>query len=491
MSNDRTYYLKYRPQKISELDLTAVRESLEKVLKSKKIPHALLFSGPRGTGKTSAARIFAKAINCQTKRKTFEPCNRCKICQGITDGSSLDLIEIDAASNRGIDDVRDLRDKIKLSPAEFQYKVYIIDEVHMLTKEAFNALLKTLEEPPGHAIFILCTTAPEKLPETILSRCLRFNFKKATHDEVLRSLQRVIKGEKLKVEKGVLEEIAQSADGSFRDAQKVLDQLAMGKRKVSLKETKELLGKIEATAPGKLLQLLADRELKSSLLEIDRVVTLGADLSQYCQDILDKFRLGLLSQAGLTEISSPEETAGFNITELTELIRLFSQAAKDLRTSPIPQLPLELAVVEWLRTEKPEKTGGEEERGAEKNLPPPSGKRSRQDGELFKEISQRWQEVLDNVRPLNHSVEALLKASRPANVQSGVLVLEVFYEFHKERLETDKCRSVIEEVASEVVNKPLKLRCVLGKKEKAKGSEKKSTSDVVEIAEEIFGSRAN
>ncbi len=490
MNDKRVYYLKYRPQRISELDLTAVRESLEKVLKSKKIPHALLFSGPRGTGKTSAARIFAKAVNCQTKRKTYEPCNRCKICQSIADGSALDLIEIDAASTRGIDDVRDLREKIKLAPAECQYKVYIIDEVHMLTKEAFNALLKTLEEPPEHAIFILCTTAPEKIPETIVSRCLRMNFKKANKDEVLRSLKRVVQGEKLKVEKSALEEIAQSTDGSFRDAQKILDQLAMVKKKVTLKETKELLGKIEATAPGKLLELLADRKLKNALLEIDRVVSLGADLSQYCQDILDKLRLGLLSQAGLTEISSPEEVAGFSVPELTDLIRLFSQAAKDLKTNPIPQLPLELAVVEWLGEERVKEPEEKEEKKVEKTPQVVSGKTSRQDGELFNEVKKRWQDVLAGVRPLNHSVEALLRATRPNKVQNGVLILEVFYEFHKERLETDKCRSVVEEVASEVVNKPLKLRCILGQREEVVKKEE-TAEDTVQMAEEIFGTRAD
>jgi len=490
MNNSRVYYLKYRPQKISELDLTAVRESLEKVLKSKKIPHALLFTGPRGTGKTSAARILAKAVNCQTKRKTYEPCNRCGICKAITDGSAIDLIEIDAASTRGIDDVRDLRDKIKLAPAECKYKVYIIDEVHMLTKEAFNALLKTLEEPPEHAIFILCTTVPEKLPDTIVSRCLRMNFKKAKTDEVLRSLKRVVQGEKLKVEKGVLEEIAQSADGSFRDAQKVLDQLAMVKKKINLKETKELLGRIEATAPEKLLQLLADRSLKSALLEIDRIVSLGADLSQYCQDILDKLRLGLLSQAGLADISAPKEVAKFSVPELTDLIRLFSQAANDLKTNPIPQLPLELAVVEWLREKKPKEPEEKEKKEVEENPPVKTGRSSRQDSALLKEVKNRWQEVLAGVRPLNHSVEALLRATRPAKIQNGVLILEVFYEFHKERLETDKCRSVVEEVASEVINKPIKLRCILGQREKV-SSKEKSEPDAIQMAEEIFGTRSN
>lgn len=488
MNNDRAYYLKYRPQKISELDLFEIRDGLDKILKSKKIPHALLFAGPKGTGKTSAARIFAKAINCQIKRKTHEPCNKCKICKEITEGIALDLIEIDAASNRGIDDIRDLRDKIKLSPAICRYKVYIIDEAHMLTHEAFNALLKTLEEPPSHAVFILCTTTPEKLPSTIVSRCLRFNFRKAKTEEVVSSLQRVVKGEKLKVEKGVLKEISESADGSFRDGQKVLDQLAMGKKKIGLAETKQLLGRIEATSPRKLLQLLADKNLKGALLEIDRIVSLGADLSLYCQNMLDKLRLGLLSLAGLTEISRPEEVSGFNISQLTELIRLFSQAANDLKTNPIPQLPLELAVVEWLGNEKQEGSSGI--KTTMRNFPQPTELTNRRNGEILKEIKSRWQEILAGVRPLNHSVEALLRASRPANLKGNVLTLEVFYEFHKERLETDKCRMVVEEVISEIVNKPVKLHCVLGQKRESTKSEE-SEPDIIEVAEDIFGTRTD
>lgn len=490
MDDNRVYYLKYRSQRIAELDLAEIRESLAKVLKSKKIPHALLFTGPRGTGKTSAARVFAKAINCQTKRKTYEPCNRCKICQAVTDGSCLDLIEIDAASNRGIDDVRDLRDKIKLSPSECQYKVYIIDEVHMLTKEAFNALLKTLEEPPRHAVFILCTTAPEKLPETIISRCLHFNFKKAKKEEVLRSLERVVKGEKLKIEKGVLEEIAKSSDGSFRDAQKNLDQLAMTKKKITLEETKQFLGRVEAMAPEKLLSLLADRKLKGALLEIDRIVSLGADLSRYCQDVLDKLRMGLLSRAGLTEVSCPKEVTEFEIFELTQLIRLFSQAASDLKTSPIPQLPLELVVVEWLRGERLTEPGEKKKKETKEKQPLTTKKINPQDGQLFREIKERWQEVMAGVRPLNHSVEALLRASRPASFQKDVLTLEVFYKFHKERLETEKCRSVVEEVTSEVINRPVRLRCVLGqKREEVKTGE--TEPDVVQVAEDIFGIKTN
>jgi DNA polymerase-3 subunit gamma/tau len=174
------------------LDLTAIRTNLTQVFASGHFPQALLFAGPKGTGKTSAARLVAKAVNCSHLQKG-EPCNHCSSCLAIDAGNDLDLLEIDAASNRGIDDIRELRDKIRLSPVKNRYKIYIIDEAQMLTNEAFNALLKTLEEPPAHAIFILCTTVPQKLPETIISRCLRFNFSQAKQDEILRSLTRVIK----------------------------------------------------------------------------------------------------------------------------------------------------------------------------------------------------------------------------------------------------------------------------------------------------------
>src|SRR3972149_5898243 len=198
-----TFYLKYRPQKLEELDIAPVRESLKNVVSSGQIPHAFLFSGPKGTGKTSAARILAKILNCEKKGK--EPCNKCDQCLSITKGSNIDVIELDAASHRGIDDVRALRDAVKLSPARARRKVYIIDEAHMLTTEASNALLKTLEEPPSHVNFILATTNPEKLIETIRSRATSVSFRKAASDEIVNSLGRIVKGEKIKIEKDALE----------------------------------------------------------------------------------------------------------------------------------------------------------------------------------------------------------------------------------------------------------------------------------------------
>jgi len=224
-----TFYLKYRPQKLDDLDILSVRNTLVNILKSGTIPHAYLFAGPKGTGKTSAARILAKAINCESKNP---PCNKCDQCVSITNGTNIDVIEMDAASNRGIDDIRALRDIIKLAPAKAKSKIYIIDEAHMLTIEASNALLKTLEEPPSHVYFILATTNPEKLIETIKSRTTLIQFTKATTEETKRSLKRIIKKEKfitksvMLIKNEELDQIIKLSEGSFRDAVKLLELYA-------------------------------------------------------------------------------------------------------------------------------------------------------------------------------------------------------------------------------------------------------------------------
>ncbi len=512
----KTFYLKYRPQKVSDLDLVDIRESLQKILQSQKIPHAFLFSGPKGTGKTSAARIVAKTINCPHKKVNDEPCNKCDICQEITSGSAMDLIEIDAASNRGIDDIRSLREKIKLSPAKCQYKVYIIDEVHMLTTEAFNALLKTLEEPPAHAVFILCTTEAQKLPKTIISRCLQIKFRKSKPEELVHSLERVAKGEKLNLEKGVLESIAKEADGSFRDGQKILDQLATGQEKISLAESEKLLGQIEELKPEKLLAFLAQKEAKKALLEIDRIVNFGADLDVYLQNLLEKLRLTLLKNVGVEiENSEPLVLDGLlDKKDLINLIGLFTKAAMEMKTTPIMQPPLELAVVEWCEDgtgkistaivkEKPIEDKKETSPFSvnQENLPNKKEELAQKNNEVVKEnnngnngdgslqaIISKWGDLLEGVKPLNHSVEALLKAARPLKMDKGFLVLEVFYKFHKERLDSDKCRSIVEEVASSLLGNQVRIKCILGQKQKETVSEQEK-DDIMEVASEIFNGK--
>jgi len=546
------FYLKYRPQKLADLDLAEVREGLIKALSSKEISHAFLFAGPRGTGKTSAARIVAKAVNCQKGEASqgntsdgdpkgllrgegigerIEPCNSCDFCLSITAGTNLDVLEIDAASNRGIDDIRSLREKIKLAPVKARYKVYIIDEAHMLTSEAFNALLKTLEEPPPHAIFILCTTEPHKLPPTIVSRCLRFNFRKAKLDELMAGLEKIVKAEKLKVEKGVLEKIAGAADGSFRDSQKILEQVSFEKGEITVKRVNEVLGQVREAGPEKLLEYLVEKDARGAILEIGRVVEQGVNLWWYSEELLKLLRLGLLAKFGVevpgelnTEAPAfAKASAGkLKIEEIKNLIEIFSRAAVELKTAIISQLPLEMAVIEFCtltthprptRLQSPKATafGGQ----ATHNLPSPQDfAPSSPSNPSFGFICEKWPEIVKEVGPKNHSVQAFLRAARPKDFDGENLVLEVFYEFHKTQLESDKCRRLVEETIAMILEMPVKIKCVLGQKPSPKsqaGGENQSDnyrldlsresqesnqgsdfsdvsdSDIMTIAEEIFG----
>lgn len=326
------YYRKYRPQTLDDLDKEDVRTRLTFIFSKKEIPHAFLFTGPKGIGKTSTARIVAKIVNC-TKRKTAEPCNKCDSCIAITNGSYVDVIEIDAASNRGIDEIRELRDKIAFAPAMGGKKVFIIDEVHMLTKEAFNALLKTLEEPPVHAVFILATTEIHKLPDTIISRCTEVKFTKATTDEIARSLKRIVKGEGLKLTDEQLISIAKTADGAFRDAAKLLEQFDEGEEQTKL-------------TPAKFLSLVVDKNSKEAIAFAELLENHGIDLLDFTKRVLDLLHSALLANYG-QEVDVSEDLKKLSVVELKQLLRLLSVAYQEIKISYIEQLPLELAVIEW------------------------------------------------------------------------------------------------------------------------------------------------
>jgi DNA polymerase-3 subunit gamma/tau len=316
-----TYYLKYRGQTIDEIDITSVRTSLANIVNSSSIPHAFLFAGPKGTGKTSAARILAKAINCKNVNKKGEPCNNCDSCVSITKGNNIDVIEMDAASNRGIDDIRVLRDAVKLSPNNSKAKVYIIDEAHMLTTEASNALLKTLEEPPAHVFFVLATTNPEKLIDTIKSRTTLVEFTKATPNEIQRSLKRVVDGEKIEINDDDLLKIAKMSKGSFRDAVKNLEQYVLDKSFLdnNLSEDFELL-----------IKQIIEKDIEKVLANIHKT----QNIEVLTSNILDSLHEKLL------ESHDPE---------IIKLIELILSTQEYNKVSPIEELPLELALIKWCK----------------------------------------------------------------------------------------------------------------------------------------------
>lgn len=344
------YYLTYRPQTISELDNTQVREKISNLLTSKDIPHAMLFVGSKGMGKTSTARIVAKAVNCLEnifagKGTSFEPCNQCSNCISIDKGSSPDVVEQDAASNRGIEEVRKLIKESAFAPMTGRYRVYIIDEAHMITPDAFNALLKTLEEPPPTVLFILATTNEEKVPTTIISRCVRIPFGQANRADILHMLERMISKEHLTIGDDIKHIIYKYSDNSFRDAAKLLEELVL-QQKLDKEEAEKYLG---INSKHNLLILIKTKPLAESLAWIEEFSASGGNIKRMIEDILKILQQQLLLKSGLP---SETEDIGFTLGELSRLMKLLHEAYKNLKISPIETLPLEIAIVEFYNLKK-------------------------------------------------------------------------------------------------------------------------------------------
>ncbi len=497
-----TLYLKYRPQIIDELDLEGVRDALTAIIGSDNIPHAFLFSGPKGTGKTSAARILAKIINCEEKDR---PCNKCIQCISITNGTNMDVIELDAASNRGIDDIRSLKENIMLAPASANKKIYIIDEAHMLTTEASNAFLKTLEEPPAHVLFILATTNPEKLPDTVISRLTRVDFTKATAKDIARQLARVVTGEKLKVEEKVISIIAKKADGSFRDAVKILESMTLNSKEIKESDIEKFLHSNEKEVIS-FFEVLRNGDTQKVLELVEKITADGTSIKLFTTELME-----VIHQSLLAKVKGEEDLLQkYEMEEIIQLSKLITGAMGESSFSSIPQLSLEIALVKFTKTnsrvEEKVDNGNEskpvenEKEEVEKRVEPKVEAKKSEAKIVGSPISnENWLQILQLVRAKNTSIEALLRAAEPIGVNEKTFTIGVYYQFHKEKLEVLTNKKILEDVVCEIVaDKDMKVDFLLTERKSQKRETPavnqtpeslttKVDEDIISAAKEIFG----
>ena len=496
----QVYYRKWRPQTLAELvGQDHVTQTLLNALKAGRVAHAYLFCGPRGTGKTSTGRILAKAANCLEGGKG-EPCNACTICQTITEGRAMDVMEIDAASNRGIDEIRELRERVRYTPNIARYKVYIIDEVHMLTEPAANALLKTLEEPPPHVLFVLATTEPHKVPLTILSRCQRFDFRRIPQDAMVSRLAFISAGEGIQIEDSSLKLIARSATGSMRDAENLLEQsVAHYGSRIELHQVQAMLGISGDVRARELAGHIVDNDITAGLQTINSVTQDGLDLRQFNRELVEYLRGLLLVKAGagaaidlppeeLLEMRGLAERAP--MAQLSKAAKLFRQV--ELELDGFSPLPLELAMVECalpqgesatpatiekraIIGEKPATfTKAEKTEGELAGTPEPAGKKlatpAKAEKTEIEYFRNRWKDVVSATKGMGSkgNLDALLRsACEPVALEGETLVLGFYYEFHKEKIEDPKYRHMVEAKVSEVFGKNYKIRCMLTERKAA------------------------
>jgi DNA polymerase-3 subunit gamma/tau len=493
---------KYRPMGFEEVvDQKHVTTTLVNAINSKRIAHAYLFSGPRGTGKTTVARILAKALNCE-KGPTSEPCNKCPACEEINAGRSIDVFEMDAASKSKVEDIRELIiEGVKYAPVRGKYKVYIIDEVQMLSPSAFDALLKTIEEPPTNVIFIFATTEPQDIPSTILSRCQRFDFKRIPFNDLVETISNISQKEGLEMEKEAVYTIARKADGSLRDCLSLLDQMiAFGGKKITKKIVDQTLGLVEQEVYFKLTDIIRSKESKKGLELLENLIDSGVDLPEFVLGLLDHLRNLLVAKVGgeserLFDLSQQyiekyrKESESFSETDLLRMIKVVADLNYILKRISEPRIHLEVALMKLIRMdssvsletllEKLDQMGSEDKK-IEYDLPekknisrvkdkisdenPESGKGP---GEFNREnytlslgnLKTGWPEVLKQVKVKKASLWSCLSQAEIVSLDNGVLLLEFANgnEFHKKQVERKENLKQILEIINSVYHEDFRL----------------------------------
>lgn len=453
-------YAKYRPQTFSDLvGQSVIVETIKRQVESGRVSHAYLFSGPKGSGKTTMARLIAKAVNCEKRKAGAEPCDDCRSCKEIALGRSLDVVELDAASHTGVSDVGEIREAVKFAPHGGKKRVFIIDEVHMLSKGAFNALLKTLEEPPAHTIFVLATTEIGKVPDTIRSRCQEFHFKRATVADLSVYLSKIAKAEKIDLRGEAISTLASLAEGSFRDAVSLVEQVSGATRgTVSAEDVRRLLGLASEEATLTFLHALSEKNTREALRVVSELAEKGIDAGDFLRSVTLALRNFLLylsngSEAMERRLTEAEQNsfASFskvwNGTATVSLLEKLLGAKELLRLSPTPTLPIEMVTVEWCsRTESNEVKENEKNAKSPVTLVPVAK-------ELSKLDQGSWNQILKLVKEENHSLYAILRESLVLGETADGVAVAVRFRFHAELLDLPRHREVLSECVTKTLGR--------------------------------------